>query len=219
MQPKWMAKRGWRLAVLRGVQPPSSPAHHHSPHFCCRGFVSASWPCKGPAALGGEPGSAAPTANRKPGMAEVSHCSSAAPRRALFNAAAPFRPAALVMGRLCPAGNTGRASMQPTWVAKRGWRLAVMRGVLPRISPAHYDSHHFLLSRPRSGRLALQGPAALGSEPGSAAPTANRKPGMAVVPHCSPVAPRRALYNAAPFRPAALAMRRSCPAVKTGRAL
>jgi hypothetical protein len=34
-------------------------------------------------------------------------------------------------------------------VAKRGWRLAVLRGVLPRTSPAHHDFHHFLLSRIR----------------------------------------------------------------------
>jgi hypothetical protein len=169
MQPTWVAKRGWRLAVLRGVQPPTSPTHHDSHHFCCRGFVPASWPCKGPAALGGGPGSAAPTANRKPGMAEVSHCP-AAPRRALFNAAAPFRPAALTMGRPCPAMNTGRASMQPTWVAKRGWRLAVLRGVLPRTSPPIIFCFRGFVP----AGWPCKGPVALGGELGSAEPTANR---------------------------------------------
>jgi hypothetical protein len=47
--------------------------------------------------------------------------------------------------------------MQLTWFAKRSWRFAVLRGVLPRTSPAHYDLHYFLLSRLRSGRLPLQG--------------------------------------------------------------
>jgi len=103
--------------------------------FCCRGIVPAGCPCKGPATLSGEPGSAAP--HGKPeagssaaqGRAVVPHCSPAVPRPTLFNVTASFRPAALAMERPCPAVKTGRAPIQPTWVAKRGWRLAVLRGV------------------------------------------------------------------------------------------
>ena len=131
MQPTWVGKRGWRLAVLRGVLPRTSHACYDSNYFLLSRRRSGRLPLQGT----GRPASAVsrgaplPTANRKPGMAVVSHCSPAAPRRALFNVAAPFRPAALAMGRPCPAVNAGRAPMQPTWVAKRGWRLAVLRGV------------------------------------------------------------------------------------------
>jgi hypothetical protein len=180
MQPTWVAKRGWRFAVMRGVLPRTSPAHYDFHHFLLSRPRSGLLALQGPAALGGEPGSAAPTANRKPEMAVVSHCSPAAPRRALFNVTAPFRSAALAMGRPCPAVNTGRAPMQPTWQAKRGWRLAVLWGVQPPTSLAHYDSHQFfaVAASFRPAGLARGGPpSAVSLE--APRPTANRKPGMA----------------------------------------
>ena len=95
--------------------------------FCCRGVVPAGCHCKGPAALSDEPRS-------------FQCCSAVSAGCSCNGAAVPHGehrqgPNATHMG-----GKTRLAPRRSAW----------------RATP-HFASHHFLLSRLRSGRLALQG--------------------------------------------------------------
>ena len=219
MQPTWVGKRGWRLAVLRGVLPRTSYACYDSNYFLLSRRRSGRLPLQGT----GRPASAVsrgaplPTANRKPGMAVVSHCSPAAPRRALFNVAAPFRPAALAMGRPCPAVNSGWAQCNPHGCQNAAGASPGCRACYRALRPRPVIPIIFAVAASFRPAALARGWSPSAVSRGASCPTANQKPGRAVVSHCGPTAPRRALFNvAAPFRPAALAMGRPCRAVNSG---